>query len=62
MSGHLDFLRRGGMGWSSTEVVPAAPAAVITRVRSPPASKAAAATGPPSLAARRSRANSAADW
>ena len=22
MSGHLDFLRRGGMGWSSTEVVP----------------------------------------
>ena len=24
MSGHLDVLRRGGMGWSSTEVVPAA--------------------------------------
>ena len=41
--------------------MPAA-AAPITRVRSPPASKAAACTGPPSLAARRSRANSAADW
>ena len=37
-------------------------AAPMTRVRSPPASKAAACTGPPSLAARRSRANSAAVW